>query len=51
MFERESGATTIHLVFRFLTEGKRKLMYRVFKKEGEKVKGYYTAKKWILGTV
>ena len=25
--------------------------YRVFKKEGEKVKDYYTAKKWILGAV
>ena len=25
--------------------------YSVFKKEGVKVKGYYTAKKWILGAV
>ena len=25
--------------------------YRVFKKEGEKVKGYYTTKKLILGAV
>ena len=25
--------------------------YSVFKKEGVKVKGYYTAKKWILGPV
>ena len=26
-------------------------MYSVFKKEGVKVEGYYTAKKWILGAV
>ena len=26
-----------------------KKIYRVFKKEGVKVKGYYTARKWILG--
>ena len=26
-------------------------IYSVFKKEGVKVEGYYTAKKWILGTV
>ena len=25
--------------------------YSVFKKEGVKVEGYYTAKKWILGAV
>ena len=28
-----------------------KKTYSVFKKEGVKVEGYYTAKKWILGAV
>ena len=27
------------------------IKYSVFKKEGVKVEGYYTAKKWILGAV
>ena len=27
------------------------VLYSVFKKEGVKVKGYYTVKKWILGAV
>ena len=26
-------------------------LYSVFNKEGVKVEGYYTAKKWILGAV
>ena len=34
-------------IFRQLTKD----FYSVFNKEGVKVEGYYTAKKWILGAV